>query len=172
MWPGQVFGDPALSFEAAMQQCVQATQDRFVHQRIPSQPVIAEPNRRRKEAEGRVQRHQLLEQRKREDRVWRSAKAAFSQVKREHQKLRKAQRKLQRMSGSKSWPLGSNGASSDVPSIRLASWRMRSGISATRPCRREVTQTRLNEIGWRCWSSPTTAPVAVWDYPYFAAERV
>jgi len=95
VWPGQVFGDPALSFEAAMQQYVKATQDRFVHQHLPSQPVIAEPNRRRKEAEGRVQRHQLLEQRKREDRVWRSDKAAFSRVKREHQKLRKVQRKQQ-----------------------------------------------------------------------------
>lgn len=95
VWPGQVFGDPELSFEAAMQQYVQATQDRFVHQHLPSQPVIAEPNRRRKEAEGRVQRHQLWEQRKWEDRMWRSAKAAFSQIKREHQQLPKAQREQQ-----------------------------------------------------------------------------
>jgi transposase InsO family protein len=95
VWPGQVFSDPALSFEAAMQQYVQATQDRFVHQHLPSRPVIAEPNRRRKEAEGRVQRHQLLEQRKREDRVWRTAKAAFSQVKKAHQKQRKVQREQQ-----------------------------------------------------------------------------
>ena len=95
VWPGQVFSDPALSFEAAMRQYVRATQDRFVHQRSPSQTVIAEPDRRRKEAEGRVQRHQLLEQRKREDRVWRSAKAVFSQVKKAHQKQRKVQREQQ-----------------------------------------------------------------------------
>jgi len=95
VWPGQVFADPALSFEAAMQQYVQATQDRFVHQHLPSQLMIAEPSRWRKEWEGRTQRHQVLEQRKREDNVWRSAKATFSQAKEDHRKLPKAQRKQQ-----------------------------------------------------------------------------
>lgn len=96
VWPGQVFADPELSFEAAMQQYVQATQDRFVHQHLPCQPTIAKPSHWRKEKEGRAHRHEVWEQRKREDREWRSAKAAFSQAKRAHQQLPKAQRKLQR----------------------------------------------------------------------------
>lgn len=95
VWPGQVFADPELSFEAAMQQYVQATQDRFVHQHLPCQPTSAEPSRWRKEWEGRAQRHEVWEQRKREDREWRSDKAAFRQAKRAHQQLPNAQRKQQ-----------------------------------------------------------------------------
>jgi transposase InsO family protein len=95
VWPGQVFADPDLSFEAAMQQYVQATQDRFVQKHLPLQPMGADSSRWRKEGEGRTQRYQVLEQRKREDSVWRSAKATFRQAKREHQKLPKAQRKQQ-----------------------------------------------------------------------------
>lgn len=95
VWPGQVFADPELSFEAAMQQYVQATQDRFVHQHLPCQPTSAEPSRWRKEWEGRAQRHEVWEQRKREDREWRSDKAAFRQAKRAHQQLPNVQRKQQ-----------------------------------------------------------------------------
>lgn len=95
VWPGQVFADPELSFEAAMQQYVQITQDRFVHQHLPCHPTSTEPSRWRKEWEGRAQRHEVWERRKREDREWRSDKAAFRQAKRSHQQLPKAQREQQ-----------------------------------------------------------------------------
>jgi transposase InsO family protein len=55
--------------------------------------VSAEASHWRKEWEGRAQRHEVGEQRKREDREWRSHKAAFSKAKRVHQQLPKVQRK-------------------------------------------------------------------------------
>jgi transposase InsO family protein len=96
VWPGQVFADPEFSFEAAMKQYVQATQDRFVHQRTPSQLTQTEQRSWRKEWEGRTQRHQVLEQRKQEDIEWRAAKAVFRQAKQDRQQLSRAQRKQQR----------------------------------------------------------------------------
>lgn len=93
VWPGQGLADPALSYEAAMQQYVLATQDRFIHQHLPTQPMSVEPSRWRKEWEGRAQRHEVLERRKQEDSAWRSTKAAYSQAKRAHQQLPNAQRK-------------------------------------------------------------------------------
>jgi transposase InsO family protein len=96
IWPGLFFADPEFSFEAAMKQYVQATQDRFVHQRISPQSTMTEPSLWRKEWEGRTQRHQVLEQRKQEDTEWRAAKAAFFLAKQDRRQLSRAQRKQQR----------------------------------------------------------------------------
>ncbi len=97
VWPGRVFGEPEVSFEAAMQTYVQATADRFLHSHhsVPTQP--GEVSRWRKEWEGRAQRHQVLEQRKQEDRAWREAKAAFRAARQAHRQLHRAQRKAQQV---------------------------------------------------------------------------
>jgi transposase InsO family protein len=96
VWPGQVFGDPELSFEAMMQQYVQNTQDRLVFQHRPSQPKSARPSHWRKEWEGRDNRHKVLEQRRGEDAEWRTIRTAFIQANREHEKVPEGQRKRPR----------------------------------------------------------------------------
>ncbi len=95
VWPGQVFGEEAVSFAAAMQTYVQATTDRFIHAHQPIPPQPGEVSRWRKEWEGRAQRHQVLEQRKQEDRAWREAKAAFRAARQAQRQLHRAQRKAQ-----------------------------------------------------------------------------
>jgi len=62
-WPGQVFEDGELSFEAAMRAYGQATQDRLVHTHTPKEPMSSEATRWRKEWEGRAERHRVLQQR-------------------------------------------------------------------------------------------------------------
>lgn len=126
VWPGKVFADPELSFEAAMQQYVQATQDRFVRHPLPVRTKGAEPGPWREEWEGRVQRHQVLEQRKLEDREWRSAKATFSQAKRDHRELPKELRK-QQMGAWKE---------------ELATWKKR----REQRCAQDQTRHRENEV--------------------------
>jgi transposase InsO family protein len=93
VWPGQVFADPELSFEAMMSQYVQNTQDRLVHHRCPSRSKNGKPSHWRKEWEGQDSRHKVLEQRRGEDAEWRTIRAAFIQANREHEKVPQGQRK-------------------------------------------------------------------------------
>ena len=96
VWPGQVFGDPDLTFAEAMQPYIAATQDRFLHPRRANAALPTEPSRWRIVLEAHAQRHLVIEQRQGEDRVWRTAKAAFRQAKEARKQQPKAQRKAQR----------------------------------------------------------------------------
>lgn len=95
-WPGQVFADPELSFEAMIQQYIQNTQDRLVYHPRPSRSKNDNPSHWRKEWEGRDNRHKVLEQRRKEDAEWRTLRAAFIQANREHEKVPIGQKKRPR----------------------------------------------------------------------------
>jgi transposase InsO family protein len=92
-WPGQVFADPELSFEAKLRQYIQNTQDRLVYHPRPSRSKSDNPSHWRKEWEGRDNRHKVLEQRRKEDAEWRTLRAAFIQANREHEKVPIGQKK-------------------------------------------------------------------------------
>lgn len=79
-----------------MQQYIAATQDRFINARLANASLPSEPSRWRIVLEAHAQRHQVLEQRKGEDRVWRAAKADFRQAKEARRQQPRAQRKAQR----------------------------------------------------------------------------
>ena len=91
-WPGQVFWASELSYEAAMIQYVQATQDRQLHLREPSDPAGQAPTRWRQEWEGRAERHHVLQQRQQENANWKAAKTRFRMAKLTYHRLPKAQR--------------------------------------------------------------------------------
>ena len=74
-WPGQVFGEANLTYEAAMQQYLQATQDRQVQQRTPTNPQVETPSLARQARESQAERYALLQRRKQEDADWKAAKA-------------------------------------------------------------------------------------------------
>ena len=96
-WPGQVFGDAELTYEEAMQQYLQATQDRQSYASYAAKDSqIEAPTHWRQEWEGRAQRHQVLQQRKQEDADWKAAKDHFRQAKQTYHDLPKDQRKPQR----------------------------------------------------------------------------
>jgi transposase InsO family protein len=95
-WPGQVFAEANQAYEEAMQQYVQATQDRQIHSRTPRGTQIEAPTRWRQEWEGRAQRHQVLQQRKQADADYQVAKECFRQAKWIYQSLPKAQRDQRR----------------------------------------------------------------------------
>ena len=95
-WPGQVFGAADLTYAEAMQQYVQATQDRHIHAHTPREPQREGPTRWRQEWEGRAERHQVLQQRKQEDAQWKVAQERFRRAKWVYHQFPKAQRKQQR----------------------------------------------------------------------------
>ena len=95
-WPGQVFGEANLGYTEAMQQYVQATQDRQIHSRAPRDPQVEVPAPWRQEWAGRAQRHQVMQRRKQEDADWKVAKTAFQQARLAYRQLPKAQCELQK----------------------------------------------------------------------------
>ena len=97
-WPGQVFGETDLPYEVAMQQYVQATQDRQVHARTPRTPQVEVPTRWRQAWEGRAERHAVLQRRRQEDAEWQTAKERHRQTRLAHQQLAKAQRQQEKES--------------------------------------------------------------------------
>lgn len=97
-WPGQVFGEADRTYEAAMQQYVQATQDRQVHARTPRTPQVEASTRWRQEWEGRAERHDVLQRRRQEDVKWQATKERHRQAKLAHQQLSRAQRKQEKES--------------------------------------------------------------------------
>jgi transposase InsO family protein len=94
-WPGQVFGTADLTYEMAMQQYVQATQDRQVHAHILSTPQVEASTRWRQEWEGRAERHAVLQRRKQEDAAWKAAKAQHRADRLAFQQRSKAERRQQ-----------------------------------------------------------------------------
>lgn len=94
-WPGQVFSEGELSYEEAMQQYVQATQDRLVQQRIAQTSLLEELSPWQEVRQGQVERHQVMLQRKQEEVAWKAAKTRYRQARLAHKKLAKAQRKQQ-----------------------------------------------------------------------------
>lgn len=96
VWPGKVFAETDLPFEAAMLAYAQATQDRLVHAHTDQEPMSMTPTRWRKEWEGRAQRHQVLIQRQQEDEEWFSFKLAWRQAKQAYRNLTKAGKKQER----------------------------------------------------------------------------
>jgi transposase InsO family protein len=98
VWPGQVFAETDLAFEAAMQAYAQATQDRMVHAHTEQEPMSITPTRWRKEWEGRAKRHQVLLQREQEDTAWFSYKVGLRQARQAYRNLPKEEREQQRES--------------------------------------------------------------------------
>jgi transposase InsO family protein len=98
VWPGQVFAEADLSFEAAMQAYALATQDRQIHLHTASEPMSSVPTRWRQEWEGRAMRHQVLLQREQEDAEWFAFKVGMRQARQAYKKLPLEERKQQQES--------------------------------------------------------------------------
>jgi hypothetical protein len=94
-WPGQIFGEADLPYTEAMQQYVQATQDRQIHSHVSKAIRVEEPTLWRQEWEGRAQRYQIRQRRLQEDADWKAAKANHRQAGCAHQQFPKRERKLQ-----------------------------------------------------------------------------
>lgn len=91
-WPGQVFADAELSYEDAMRQYVQATQDRLVQHRLPKSSRMEEPSRWQAVRQEQVERYQVMLQRKQEEAAWKAAKNRHRQARLAYTQLAKAQR--------------------------------------------------------------------------------
>ena len=96
-WPGQVFGKTDLTYEAAMQQYAQATQDRQGRGQTPRTPQVEASTHWREEWEGRVERHAVLQRRRQEDAEWKAAKAQYRADRLAFQQLSKEERRQQRV---------------------------------------------------------------------------
>lgn len=79
-WPGQVFEETELSYEAAMHWYAQQTRDRLVRGKLEPQLPEKEPTPWRKSWEGRAQRHAVLQQRRQEDAEWRAERQTHHQI--------------------------------------------------------------------------------------------
>lgn len=95
-WPGQVFAEAGLDYAEAMRQYAQATRDRLVRRPSERIPVLQEPTRWRKEQEGQAERYRVREQRKREDAIWKTAKAAWYQTRQIYRAMTRSERKERR----------------------------------------------------------------------------
>jgi transposase InsO family protein len=94
-WPGLVFADAELEYEEAMRCYVAATADRLVHAKAERSPEIQAPNEWRIATQQQVERHQVLQQRKQEDKAWKAAKAEYRQARQAYQALSRAERQQQ-----------------------------------------------------------------------------
>ncbi len=79
-WPGQVFEQAEVSFEAAMESYALQTRDRLKRGKL--EPILSEsePTDWRKSWEGRAERHAILQQRRQEDEAWRIERQAHHQI--------------------------------------------------------------------------------------------
>lgn len=99
-WPGQIFADPELGYEEAMQAYVAATQDRLSHTR--TEKVAKGGRKSEKQALWRAdqvlreERYQVRERRKEEDAVWRAFRKQFILEQEAFRALAKAERRKQR----------------------------------------------------------------------------
>ena len=98
VWPGQVFANTDLPFEAAMRAYAQTTEDRQVHSHTPQGPTNSLPTRWRKEWEGRALRHEVLLQRKQEDAEWFAVRVVLREARKIYRNLSKKGRKEQMQS--------------------------------------------------------------------------
>lgn len=97
-WPGLVFADAELEYEDAMRRYVAATSDRVVHAKTERSPKIQAPSEWRITTQQRAERHEVLQQRKQEDKAWKAAKAVYRQARQAHQALSRSGRQQQRES--------------------------------------------------------------------------
>ena len=94
-WPGQVFGEMELAYEAAMHQYSQVARDRLVPCSSERTPRLSEKSRHRHRMEDRAERYQLREQRKREDLEWKQAKTEWRLARQAYQDLTPTERNKQ-----------------------------------------------------------------------------
>lgn len=94
-WPGQVFGEADLDYEEAMRRYAEATRDRLVHSPSKKMPVLAEASGWRQRNERQMEWYRVKQQRKHEDRDWKTAKAERSQARVAFQALPRAERQRQ-----------------------------------------------------------------------------
>jgi transposase InsO family protein len=105
-WPGQVFSEADLDYEEAMSQYAEATQDRLMHAPTEKDIELAAPKRWRQEWDGRAERHQVLQQRKQENRVWKVAKAQWRETRLAFQGFSRTERHKQKAAyqeAARSW---------------------------------------------------------------------
>ena len=95
-WPGLVFAEAELEYEEAMRRYVAATSERLVHAKTERSPEIQAPSEWRIATQQRAERHEVLQQRKQEDKVWKAAKAEYRQARQAHQALSRSGRQQQR----------------------------------------------------------------------------
>jgi transposase InsO family protein len=79
-WPGQVFAEAELSYEAVMHAYAQQTRDRLVRGKL--EPLLPEKESTawRRSWEVRAQRHAVLQHRRQEDAQWRTERQAHHQI--------------------------------------------------------------------------------------------
>lgn len=94
-WPGQVFGEMELAYEAAMHQYSRAAQDRLVPRSSERTPSLSEKSRHRHRVEDRAERYQVREQRKHEDLEWKRAKTEWRLARQAYQALLPLERNKQ-----------------------------------------------------------------------------
>jgi len=99
-YPGSIFTDPTLGYEAAMQAYVAATRDRLKHSKTDRTGIVgrkAEKEALRRENELLAEERYLVrEQRKQEDLVWRAFRKQFNKEKDAFQALPRAERRQRR----------------------------------------------------------------------------
>jgi transposase InsO family protein len=99
-WPGQVFTNPELSYEEAMQAYVAATQDR--KDRTRGEKVVKGGRKSEKQALWRAnqaireERYQVRERRKQEDAAWKALRKQLISERKVFRALPKAERRKQR----------------------------------------------------------------------------
>lgn len=79
-WPGQVFAEPELSYEAAMNAYAQQTRDRLERGKLAPLLAEKEPTPWRKSWEARAERHAVLQKRRQADAEWRAKRQAHHQI--------------------------------------------------------------------------------------------
>jgi transposase InsO family protein len=94
-WPGQVFAEEGLSYDAAMQAYAQQTRDRLVRGKL--EPLLAEnePTAWRQAWEARAQRHALFQKRRQEDAAWRGERQAHHHIVEAYRALTRPKRAAQ-----------------------------------------------------------------------------
>ena len=99
-WPGQVFANPELSYEEAMQAYVEATRDR--KDRTRGEKGVKGGRKSEKQALWRAnqavreERYQVRERRKQEDAAWRALRKQLISEREAFRTLPKAERRKQR----------------------------------------------------------------------------
>jgi transposase InsO family protein len=94
-WPGEVFADPGLDYADAMHQYAEATLDRLIQSKTVRRLDVADPSLWYQSVEARVERHQVIIQRKLEDAVWQAAKMQHRQALLEWRALSRQERQQQ-----------------------------------------------------------------------------
>jgi len=94
-WPGQIFAESELDYAVAMHRYAEATQDRLMRRKTDYTPSVEEATRWRKEWEGRHERYQAREVRKKEDIAWKDDKVKHRFARQAYRALSKSQQEEQ-----------------------------------------------------------------------------